>query len=135
MSKRQSVYFNDTVLATLNKRHPNISLSAQINRLIDRYAEIMRRHRNVIDYFTDQETQILYDTVKTWPAEPASSIAGWLTLEIEGAIHLQSEEKKSISDKLKKLSFAEEVALVAALEDMWKVYCSPLPEIPHAFHL
>jgi hypothetical protein len=128
MSKRQSVYFNDTVLATLNKRHPNISLSAQINRLIDRYAEIMRRHRYVIDDFTDQETQILFDTIKTWPAEPASSIAGWLTLEIEGAIHLQSEEKKSISDKLKKLSFAEEVALVAALEEMWKVYCQPLPE-------
>lgn len=98
------------------------SLSGTINRLADRYYEIVRRSR--ID-LSPGELDAVRDALNGWLAEPAATIAGGPALEVEDALPDGLAERHGIDGpalvaKLRGLTYAQEVALVDAVEQYWR---------------
>lgn len=118
MARRATIYLTDRAEAVL----AGDSLSGSINRIADRYYEVMRRSR--ID-LTPAETAAVRDALNGWLAEPAATIAGGPALEVEDALPDGLAEKWNIDGpalvgKLRALTFAQEVALVDATEQYWR---------------
>ena len=121
MAKRTTIYLTDRAEAVLAGGD---SLSGSINRLADRYYEIMRRSR--ID-LTPAELDAVRDALNGWLAEPAATIAGGPALEIEDALPDGLTDKWSIDGpalvaKMRALTYAQEVALVDAVEQYWRAH-------------
>lgn len=120
MAKRTSTYLTDR---TLQIAGDGDSLSGALNRIVDRYGEICRRTR-VEDRFTPAELDALRSVVNGWLAEPAATIAGGLALELEDAGPEIGDQfgidRAALLGKLRALTFAEEVALVDAIERYWR---------------
>lgn len=119
MAKRTTIYLTDRAQAVLAGGE---SLSGTINRIADRYYEILRRSR--ID-LTPAELDAVRDALSGWLAEPAATIAGGPALEVEDALPDGLAEKWGIDGpalvgKLRALTFAQEVALVDATEQYWR---------------
>ena len=120
MPKRVTVYVAD---ATLLAAEPAGSLSGGINRAADRYREICRRSR-IADQFAPGEWEAVLDALRGWLAEPAAMIAGGPAAEVEDAMADGLAEQHGIDGpalgrKLRSLSYADEVALVDAVERYW----------------
>jgi hypothetical protein len=120
MSKRVSVYLSDRTCETL----AGGGMSTRINRMADRYAEMLRRMR-IDQRFTAAELDALRAVARDWAAEPAAALAGGLALELEDAIPdgIGAEfgvDVQELLGKLRGLAFAEEVALAESLEAYWR---------------
>lgn len=119
MSRRTTIYLTDRAEAVLGGGE---SLSGSVNRLADRYYEIVRRSR--ID-LPPPELDAIRDALNGWLAEPAATIAGGPALEVEDALPDGLAERHGIDGpalvaKLRALTYAQEVALVDAVEQYWR---------------
>lgn len=119
MARRTTIYLTDRAEAALAGGD---SLSGSINRIADRYYEILRRSR--ID-LSDAEMDAVRDALNGWLAEPAATISGGPALEVEDALDDGLAERHGIDgralvDKLRELSYAQEVALVDYVEQFWR---------------
>lgn len=125
MAKRTSTYLTDRTVDILDAAMGDVgSLSGEINKSIDRYNEVIRRHRGVESQFTEAELNALRDVANGWLAEPAAMIAGGLALELSDSLPDGISEKWGIDaptliGKLNALSYADELALVAGIEAWW----------------
>jgi hypothetical protein len=125
MSKRTSAYLSDRTVDILDAAMGDTgSLSGEINKSIDRYNEVIRRHRNVEDRFTEAEKNALRDVANGWLAEPAATIAGGLALELsdslpDGVVEKWEIDAQALIAKLETLSYADELALVVSIESWW----------------
>ena len=79
MARKSTIYLGDRAEAVLG-RGP---LSSAINRVADRYYEIVRRSR--ID-LSPGELDAVRDALNGWLAEPAATIAGGPALEVDDAL-------------------------------------------------
>lgn len=119
MARRTTIYLTDRAEAVLAGGE---SLSGSINRIADRYYEIIRRSR--ID-LSDAELAAVCDALNGWLAEPAATISGGPALEVEDALADGLAERHGIDGrallaKLRRLTFAQEVALVDSVEQFWR---------------
>lgn len=119
MARRTTIYLTDRAEAALAGGD---SLSGSINRIADRYYEILRRSR--ID-LSDAEMDAVRDALNGWLAEPAATIAGGPALEVADALDDGLAERHGIDGrallaKLRGLTFAQEVALVDYVEQFWR---------------
>lgn len=125
MSKRTSTYLTDRSVDILDAAMgEGITLSGEINRSIDRYNEVIRRHRGVADQFSEAELNALRDVANGWIADPAATIAGGLALELsdslpDGIANKWDINAPSLIAKLNALPYADELALVAGIEAWW----------------
>jgi len=125
MAKRTSTYLSDRTVDILDAAMGDVgSLSGEINKAVDRYHEVIRRHRVIEDKFTDAELMALRDVANGWTAEPAAMIAGGLALELSDSLPDGIAEKWDIDApaliaKLNALTYADELALVAGIEAWW----------------
>lgn len=119
MAKRTTIYLTDRAQAVLAGGE---SLSGTINRIADRYYEILRRSR--ID-LSEPEINAVRDALNGWLAEPAATIHGGPALEVEDALEDGLAERHGIDGralvaKLRALTYAQEVALVDSVEQYWR---------------
>lgn len=119
MARRTTIYLTDRAEAVLAGGE---SLSGSINRIADRYYEIIRRSR--ID-LSDAELAAVRDALNGWLAEPAATIAGGPALEVADALDDGLAERHGIDGrallaKLRGLTYAQEVALVDSVEQFWR---------------
>lgn|SRR5574340_1298053 len=127
MSIKTSTHLTDRTLAVVDERmkprgKSNTNLSGTINRIADRYGEIMRRTR-VEDRFTPAELDALRAVANGWFAEPAATIAGGLALEFEDSMEdgcPDGVDPSELLAKLRALTYAEDVALVDSIERYWR---------------
>lgn len=125
MAKRTSTYLSDRTVDILDAAMGDTgSLSGEINKFVDRYAETVRRHRGVEKQFSDAELNALRDVANGWLAEPAATIAGGLAMELEDSLQDGIATKWEIDAdallaKLRALPYADELALVAGIEAWW----------------
>lgn len=115
--KRPSVYLSDQSLRFLDGRD-GASLSGRINEIIDRYAEILRGVE--LPPFTDAEIATLMNATMGVVYQPAAMIGNlWqdvaddLVDDLTGTI---DPADQALIEKLKGLSFAQQVALLERLE-------------------
>lgn len=125
MAKRTSTYLSDRTVDILDAAMGDTgSLSGEINKFVDRYAETVRRHRGVEKRFSEAELNALRDVANGWIAEPAATIAGGLAIELEDSLQDGIAAKWEIDAdallaKLRALPYADELALVAGIEAWW----------------
>lgn len=125
MAKRTSTYLSDRTVDILDAAMGDTgSLSGEINKFVDRYAETIRRHRGVEKQFSEAELNALRDVANGWIAEPAATIAGGLAMELEDSMPDGIAEKWEIDAdaliaKLRALPYADQLALVAGIEAWW----------------
>lgn len=126
MAKRTSTYLSDRTVEILAASMGDAgSLSGEINKSVDRYHEVVRRHRGVVEQFSEAEMNALRDVANGWIAEPAAMIAGGLALELSDSLPDGIADKRGIDApaliaKLNALPYADELALVAGIEGYWK---------------
>lgn len=119
MARRTTIYLSDRTEAVLSGGD---SLSGTINRIADRYHEILRRSRVKL---TPAELDAVRDALNGWLAEPAATIAGGPALEVEDALADGLAERHGIDGRelvatLRGLTYAQELALVDAVEQYWR---------------
>ncbi len=125
MAKRTSTYLSDRTVDILDAAIGDTgSLSGEINKFVDRYAEVIRRHRGVEKQFSEAEMNALRDVANGWIAEPAATIEGGLAMELEDSLPDGIAEKWEIDAdallaKLRALPYADQLALVAGIEAWW----------------
>jgi hypothetical protein len=114
--KRPSVYLTEGSLKFLENRAD--SLSGAINQTVDRYDQTLKQ----IDLpkFSDAEINALLSATQGVLYQPAEMIAGLWQGIADGLIDdltekIDADDKKLI-EKLKKLTFPQEVALLERLE-------------------
>lgn len=119
MARRTTIYLTDRAETALGRGD---SLSGSINRIADRYHEVVRRSR--VDLLP-AELDAVRDALNGWLAEPAATIAGGPALEVEDALQDGLAERHGIDGpelvaKLRALTYPQEVALVDAVERYWR---------------
>lgn len=126
MAKRTSTYLSDRTVDILDAAMGDVgTLSGEINKTIDRYHEVIRRHRPAVEaLFSEAELNALRDVANGWLAEPAATIAGGLALELSDSLPDGIAEKWGVDAlaliaKLGELSYADQLALVAGIEAWW----------------
>lgn len=126
MAKRTSTYLSDRTVDILDAAMGDVgSLSGEINKSIDRYHEVIRRHRPAAEaQFSEAELMALRDVANGWLAEPAATIAGGLALELSDSLPDGIAEKWGIDApaliaKLNNMPYADQLALVASIEAWW----------------
>lgn len=125
MAKRTSTYLSDRTVDILAAAMGDVrSLSGEINKDIDRYHEVIRRHRGVEAQFSEAELNALRDVCNGWIAEPAATISGGLAMELEdslpdGVAGKWEIDAPALLAKLRAMPYADELALVAGIEAWW----------------
>ena len=118
--KRPSVYLTNKSLGFLENRCD--SLSGGINQTIDRYAHVIKNVE--LPQFTESEINTMLNAIHGTIYQPAEMIAGlWHGIQddmIDGLTGEIDEIDKALVEKLKKLSYAQEVALLEKLEQRKK---------------
>lgn len=95
--------------------------SAAVSRMIERYAEVARRH---LPEFSEAEWSLLREALNGWLAEPAASV-GWLALGVRDAIALDGLDEKwgvdgpALIARLEALDYAGCCAVLDAVERWW----------------
>jgi hypothetical protein len=124
-AKRTSTYLSPKTVDILDAAMGDVgSLSGEINKSIDRYHEVIRRHRGIEARFSEAELNALRDVCNGWLAEPAATIAGGLAMEFGDSLPDGIAEKWEIDAaallaKLRALTYADELAMVAGIEAWW----------------
>lgn len=125
MAKRTSTYLSNHTVDILDAAMGvGGSRSGEINKCIDRYNEVIRRHRGVEAQFSEAELNALRDVYNGCIAEPAATISGGLAMELEDSLPEGVAEKWGIDvpallAKLRALPYADELAMVAGIEAWW----------------
>lgn len=110
------------------------SLSGRLSTIADRYLEILRRSR-IARQFSEAELNAMRDCCNgTW-FEPAQLIDGAILANVEdsridGLYENWGIDGASLCEKLRGLSFAEQVALVEEIEQWWRTQCPSNPTDP-----
>lgn len=124
---KRSVYLTDRLRAVMGPvggdAHGTVSLSGRITRIADRYGEILTRTR-IQERFTPDEWDAICHIVIRLPQEPAASIRGLAVGVGDILPHEQLADPWPIDvdallEKLRALSYTEEVALMEAVEQWW----------------
>lgn len=114
--KRPSVYLTEQSTRYLAKRAD--SLSGAINQTVDRYEQVIKQ--TALPPFTAEEIHTLLEATMGVLYQPAEMIAHlWHGIEDQLADDLTgeiSEPHRALIEKLKKLTYPQEVALLEKLE-------------------
>lgn len=118
--KRPSVYLTDKSLNFLDGRSE--SLSGSINQAIDRYDQILKQ--TDMPKFTESEINTMLNAISGTLYEPAEMIAGfWQGIQDDLVDDLTGEvdpADMALVEKLKTLTYLQEVALLERLEQRSK---------------
>lgn len=121
MTKRTSIYLNPPLAEALKGAD---SISGQLGKICDRYAETNRRAR-IAQRFSEAELNAMRDVCNgTW-FEPAQLIDGSVLANFEDSLQDGIAEKWSIDApatvaKLRDLTYPDQVALVEDIESFWR---------------
>jgi hypothetical protein len=123
MAKKSGVYIGPELEAAIGPVDDSITVSARINAIGDRYAEIMRRAQ-IEKRFSEPEWNLLRDSLNGVYKQPASQIARlWHgiedSIELDGLADKWEVNGEALLAKLRGLSFVEEVAAVESVERWW----------------
>lgn len=121
MTKRTSIYLNPPIAATIEGAQ---SISGRLGAVCDRYSEIVRRSR-IASRFSSAELNAMRDCCNGSWFEPAQLIDGAVLANFEDSLVDGLAEKWEIdasitADKLRCLSYPEQVALVEDIERFWR---------------
>lgn len=129
MAKKSSIYIPDRLDAVLGPcgETTGMSLSGRIAAIVDRYGEIIRRHRPQL---TRAEWMLLMDALNGWAswAEAGRTLMIGIALEVEDAIAmhrldakwgLAPQQAQELVRRLRELSFAEAISVIDAAEMFW----------------
>lgn len=119
---KKSIYVGHELRDAIGVVGPG-ELSARINRIGDRYAEILRRQK-IPMRFTEAELNLLKDSFNGVIHEPATSIRGISTgvqdsIELDGLAEKWGVDGPALIAKLQGLDYVGEVALVEYVEAYW----------------
>lgn len=118
--KRPSVYLTDKSLNFLENRSD--SLSGAINQTIDRYIHIVKAVE--LPQFTESEINTMLNAIHGIIYQPAEMISGfWQGIRDDCVDDLTGEiddSCRALVEKLKQLSYPQEVALLEKLEQRIK---------------
>ncbi|WP_457798081.1 hypothetical protein [Methylocystis sp. S23] len=114
---RKNVYLDARTLDLIGR---DDSLSGSIRRIVDRYAEFVRRERPW-EMFEAAELDAIRDACLSWAAEPAATIIGGIALEIrdadvDGLGRKWGVDAAALADKIDALSPARQIALMDWIE-------------------
>lgn len=112
---RKNVYFDQRTLDLIGQAD---SLSGSVRRIVDRYAEIVRRERPW-ERFEPRELDAIRDACISWLAEPAAVIIGGIGLEILDAERLAEKwgvDARALAAKVDALSPGQQIALIDWIE-------------------
>lgn len=129
MTKRTTIYISEKSRAVIGNPE---STSGRITVICDRYGEILRRQR-VADKFSAAEMTALRQLNNGFVAEPAAMLSQCMATRAEDAIrydNLAAEygcDGAGMVEKLRGLTYAEEVALIEEIEAWWQ---SQSPNVP-----
>lgn len=121
MTKRTSIYLNPPIAEALKSAD---SISGQLGKICDRYAETNRRAR-IAQRFSEAELNAFRDCCNgTW-FEPAQLIDGAVLANFEDSLQDGIAEKWGIDApstiaKLRELTYPDQVALVEDIEAFWR---------------
>lgn len=120
---KQGVSFGPALKAALGPIDDSTTVSARVNQIGDRYAEIMRRVQ-IEKRFTDAEWNLLRDSLNGVYKQPASQIARlWHgiedSIELDGLADKWEVDGDALLAKLRDLQFVDEVAVVECVERWW----------------
>jgi hypothetical protein len=117
--KRTSAYLTNRTFEVLGNPE---NFSGELNKIIDRYGEILRRSR-IEKRFNEKEWALILDVLKDqYARSPATALENAVFLAVEEveedlSLHKMSEtEHKKLLEKIKALSYAEQVCLIEAIE-------------------
>jgi hypothetical protein len=116
VSRRLTLYLDDRSIAVLGTSDD--SLSGRVNRAIDRYGEIVRRHRPW-EALSDAELLTIRRAAMGWIADPAAMIDGGLALEVADMDDdeiAEGVDRRALVKRLRALPYADHVAMVAWAE-------------------
>lgn len=118
--KRPSVYLTDKSLKFLDSRGE--SLSGAINQTVDRYDQVLKQ--TDLPQFTTSEINTMLQAISGTLYEPAEMIAGfWQGIQDDLVDDLTGEvdaADMALIEKLKTLTYPQEVALLERLEQRKK---------------
>lgn len=122
MARNISIYPSPALDAACALNGGGRNRSHRISQMADRYAEILRR--NPAPAISEAEANLIRDALNGTLHEPAAMIRG-LWQGIEDAIQLDGLAEKwkvdgaALIERLRGLSYAQEVAMVEAVEAWW----------------
>jgi hypothetical protein len=116
-SYRKNVYFDDRTLSLIGD---DDSLSGSVRRIVDRYAELVRRSRPW-ETLSEAERGAVRDACLSWIAEPAATIIGGVGLEIrdaeaDGIGAKWGVDALALASKIDAMTPGEQIALVDWIE-------------------
>lgn len=119
MAMKKTIYFAGATEAFLG-----VIDSGRVNQALDRYAELLRRER-IEKLFTEAEWSALRDMLNGTISEPASLIRGslaqgWADAQADGIAQKWGVATSDMQVRLRELSFAQELAVVEAVESWWR---------------
>lgn len=124
MSKRITIYLNPPLAEALEGLAAGDSVSGRLGAIAGRYTEILRRAR-IASRFTAHELDALRDCCNgTW-FDPASLIDGAVLANFQDALQDGLGNKwgidpAAVAERLRALSYPEQVALVEDIEQFWR---------------
>jgi hypothetical protein len=136
VEKKRSVYEGPAMKRLLQERPAETagfrSVSAQIDAVIDRYLEIVRRAMPV---FSPEEWAVVFEGLRdAKTSESAGSIAGHVVVgvpdiaEVHGLDKIYGIDLRALERKLRALNFAQTVAIADAAERFWSSGVNPRGE-------
>lgn len=120
---KQGVSFSPALKSALGPIDDSITVSARVNAIGERYAEIMRRAQ-IEKRFSEPEWNLLRDSLNGCYHQPASQIRHlWHgiedSIELDGLAEKWEVDGEALLAKLRDLAFVDEVAVVEAVERWW----------------
>jgi len=128
MATKKGIYFADDQAEFLGD-----VTSKRVATAVDRYREILRRER-IEQEFGEAEWNLLRDIGNGTLFEPAQLIAGSLAQmaedsQADGVFDKWDVAPTDMLTKLRCLSYAQEVAVVEAIEAWWRAQTQDLDEV------
>lgn len=122
MAKKSGIYIGAELDAAIGVLGSG-TVSSRVNRIGDRYAEIIRRVQ-IEKRLDEAEWNLVRDSLNGTLHEPASQIRGvWQGVEdsitLDGLAEKWGVDGDALLAKLRDLTYVEEVALVEAVERWW----------------
>ncbi|MNK46810.1 hypothetical protein D3C87_656010 [compost metagenome] len=121
-SNKKSIYVGQQLSEAIGVVGPR-DLSSRLNRIGDRYMEILRRQQ-IAKRFSEAELNLLKDSLNGVLHEPAGMIRGVAvgiqdSIELDGLAEKWEVDGPALIAKLQALDYVAEVALVEYVEAYW----------------
>jgi hypothetical protein len=123
MGTKTSIYINDDIADKMPS--PGVSEpSNSMARAVDRLSAILEPScKRLEQYFTEGEWNTMRNACSSTSWERANSVRHGVLANIEDSLDIELEsygvDRKTLEDKLKALTVAEQFALVDSLERWW----------------